>query len=284
MGTGIELYGTSEEVKAMAQRFRTTLRGGDKLAVNELLALAQISKVTNLNPFIGEVWYIPGKGPMIGIAGARRLWNEKNANKDGYSFVNIIPCSADEAGATEKDVAAAFRAEAHDSQATGEYQKMFLETLKAMREAGAADPFAEAREIVGKKPVWIGYGYSTLSETSRMNKTQLARKRAEADALKKCISVPFGVDISIDHDAAPEYIDGTATETNSLETIGEENQDTLRDEAAIEIVDTMGDWAVGEAAKFWNLDKKAAAVELGKAKLGKMSKTDFTAWLKEPKS
>lgn len=205
MNTAIETYGTNQELQSMAGRFKTALRGGDKLSNNEAMALAQIARITNLNPFIGELWYIPGKGPMIGIAGARRLWNEKSSLGGGWSHVDISPCSPEEAGATEKDVVVAFRAEAHDSKATADYQRLFVETLAACRASGSTDPFKDAKEIMGNKPVWVGYGYSTQSETSRMNKTQLARKRAEADALKKCISVPFGVEISVDGDTAPAY-------------------------------------------------------------------------------
>ena len=46
-----------------------------------------------------------------------------------------------------------------------------------------------------------------------MNKTQLARKRAEADALKKCITVPFGADIANYDDAnSAQIIEGAVTD------------------------------------------------------------------------
>lgn len=207
----IQIYGSTEEVTTLAKRFKTALRGGDKLNNNELIALAQISNITHLNPFIGELWYIPGKGPMIGIAGARRLWNEKSAAGGGWSSVVIATCTAEEAGYTGdiKDLAAAFKATAHDSSATAQYQKIFTETIKVMRESGSTDPFADAKQICGPRPQWEGYGYSTVSETSRMNKTQLARKRAEADALKKCIDVPFGLEVSAEYETAPAHSSST---------------------------------------------------------------------------
>jgi hypothetical protein len=58
-----------------------------------------------------------------------------------------------------------------------------------------------------------------------------------------------------------------------------ENQDTGEPTPAIELVQVMGDWAVGEAAKFWNIPTAAAAVEIGKKLHGKMSKAEFTDWL-----
>lgn len=204
MTNSIQTYGSNDEINTMAGRFRVAVKGGDKLTNNEAVALAQVAKVTNLNPFIGEIWGIPGKGTMIGIAGARRLFAEQT---DG--FVEILPCSPEEAGATEKDVVVAFKCIAHDSVKIAAYQRMLTETITTMRAAGSADPFGDAKEICGPRPQWVGYGYSTHSETSRMNKTQLARKRAEADALKKCIVVPFGVDVA-NYDNAVEYIDAEA--------------------------------------------------------------------------
>ena len=137
-------YGSKTELQEMAARFKVALRGGDKLQTNEVYALAQIAKLTNLNPFTGELWYIPGKGPMIGIAGARRLWNEKAKAGGGWAYIEIVPCSPEEAGATEKDVVVAFKAIAHDSKATADYQKIMTETITSMRANGSADPFGDA--------------------------------------------------------------------------------------------------------------------------------------------
>ena len=215
----IQTYGTNDELTMMARRFKTALRGGDKLNNSELIALAQITNITRLNPFIGELWYIPGKGPMIGIAGARRLWNEKSTEGGGWSSVVIVPCSGEEAGYTGdiKDLAAAFKATAHDSGATAQYQKMFNETIKVMHENGSKDPFGDAKQICGPRPQGEGYGFSTVSETSRMNKTQLARKRSEADALKKCINVPFGLEVSAEYETAPaEYSANTEAVTGVI--------------------------------------------------------------------
>lgn len=234
----IQTYGTKEELTTMAVRFKTALRGGDKLNNNELIALAQITNITHLNPFIGELWYIPGKGPMIGIAGARRLWNEKSAAGGGWSSVDIQPCTGQEAGYTGdvKDLAAAFKATAHDSAATAQYQKMFTETIKVMRESGSQDPFGDAKQICGPRPQWEGFGFSTVSETSRMNKTQLARKRAEADALKKCINVPFGLEVSAEYETAPgggAVINAEFTQVSDADDSGDPSEERVeyQDEA-----------------------------------------------------
>jgi hypothetical protein len=217
------VFGNSDEIQQFAARIKLMMRGGDKLSGPEALALAQVAKVTGLNPFIGECWYISGSGPMVGIAGARRLDQEDTTKRGGYSTVNLIPVPPEEAGALEfeiKDVVAAFRAEISDSQATLEYQRMFSAALQSLREAGVADPVPEARWICGPRPMWVGYGYSTKGERSRMNKTQLARKRAEADALKKKIVIPFGAQIA-ETDQAPDYIEAQATDPEPKHTVAE---------------------------------------------------------------
>jgi len=86
-------------------------------------------------------------------------------------------------------------------------------------------------------------------------------------------------------DAGPEWVDGltndepeaTPAPVASPENI---NQETGTVSAPREIADTLGDWAVTEAAKFWNCSKPDAAKELGKAKLGRMEKGEFLDWLK----
>ena len=52
MITAIEIYGTSDEIQKMAGRFRTALRGGDKLANNEVIA-----RVDLLGNWIGQGVY-----------------------------------------------------------------------------------------------------------------------------------------------------------------------------------------------------------------------------------
>ena len=91
---------------------------------------------------------------------------------------------------------------------------MLTGLVNTLRDAKVDDPFGKAKEVVGIKPTWIGYGYSTKSETSRMNKQQLAKKRAEADALKKKVLIPFGGDVSIE-EINPNYV---IEETNELKS------------------------------------------------------------------
>jgi hypothetical protein len=226
-------FGTHGDLTAFARRIKLMCKGGDKLREDEALALAQVATVTHLNPFIGEVWYIPGSGPMVGIAGARRVDQEATRERGGYSTVEVISCPPEEAGALEsevKDVAAAFRAEITDTAATLEYQKMFTATLASLRECGETDPVKVAREICGPRPKWVGYGFSKKNESTRMGKVQAARKRAEADALKKKITLPFGAEVA-EVDVNPDYVDVTAQDVAPKRTQAENMSDLGFEEA-----------------------------------------------------
>jgi hypothetical protein len=54
------------------------------------------------------------------------------------------------------------------------------------------------------------------------------------------------------------------------------SQETGEPTEAIELIDPMGDWAVGYAAKNWNVERSEAAQEIAKQKLGKrIDKREF---------
>jgi hypothetical protein len=55
-----------------------------------------------------------------------------------------------------------------------------------------------------------------------------------------------------------------------------ENQETGQEEAPIELIDPMGEWAIGYASEQWNSTKAQAAIEIGAQKLGKrIDKREF---------
>lgn len=218
-------YGNREEICALAKRIKTMLPGGEKLSDNESLALAQVATVTRLNPFVGEVWYIPGKGPMVGIKGARRLENEETRNGNGYSWMQFDVIAPEESGAPDPSkVFRAYKCTINDVNATKAYLAIFHEALEMLRVAQSKDPYLEAKELCGPRPTWEGYGFSLTGEPSRMNPDALARKRAEADALKKRIILPFGAEISeseaVDIEPMPELETTFKTETEIMNELG----------------------------------------------------------------
>jgi hypothetical protein len=212
----ITVYSDSEEVVNLAKRIKVMVPGGRNLRDDEAQALAQVSLATQSNPFIGEVWYIPGSGPMLGIKRLRRIGDEQikeSGGNDAFYQVNFYVCSPEEAGVPDneiKDVVSAVRAELTDSVSTTKHQKIFLEMVNTFREAKDPDPVGNAREILGSRPKWIGYGYSLKGERTKMNKQLAARKRAEADTLKQRFSLPFGVDVAaadVAQDIMEDWVD-----------------------------------------------------------------------------
>lgn len=269
----IQTYGNSEDIYSLAKRIKVMVPGGNKLTDSEAQALAQVSMVTKCNPFIGEIWYIPGRGPMIGIKGARRHGNEQileAGGKEAYWFPDLKPCSGEEAGYKGKleDLEAAWKCVITDSVSTRSFQQMFLETVNVLRAGGSKDPVGEAREICGKRPEWIGYGFTVKSEQTKMNKQAAAMKRAEADALKKRFDIPFGAEVAAGDMASD--VDASWTEvppSNLSATVDEEFKpaDVLEnEEQAIELLDPHGVEAVKIADTIWNIGDKASAVELWK--------------------
>ena len=282
----IQSYGQEDDVYTLAKRIKVMVPGGNKLQDAEAKALAQVALVTQCNPFIGEIWYIPGRGPMIGIKGARRHGNEtvkRAGGESAYFTAELKPCAGDVAGykGDVKDLAAAYECIIEDSVSTKLYQAIFLETLNALRAAGSPDPVGEAREVCGKRPQWKGYGFSTVSENSKMNKQALAMKRAEADGLKHRFDIPFGTDVA-NGDNAME-VEGSWIESTPpamAETVDEafppvEQQAVKDEEQPIEIVSVLSDWAVKQAAKHWNIDTSQAAREIAKKWHGNMDKREF---------
>jgi hypothetical protein len=51
---------------------------------------------------------------------------------------------------------------------------------------------------------------------------------------------------------------------------------------AVELIDVLGDWAVSEAGKFWNIPKSDAAKSIAQKLKGRMEKSEFLDWLKNP--
>ena len=231
-------YSDATEVISLAKRIKLMVPGGKNLRDDEAQALAQVALVTNCNPFIGEAWYIPGSGPMIGIKGLRRHADseiKEAGGRDAFYNVNFSPCSAEEAGVPADEipnVVAAWKAELTDSVSTQKHQKLFIEAVNAFREAGDKDPVGSARELLGNRPTWTGYGYSTKGERTKMNKQLAARKRAEADTLKQRFDIPFGASVAaadIAQDITDDWLDS--------EPAGEQPQPSTQEQQATDKIE-----------------------------------------------
>lgn len=163
----IQLYGGGKALKHMAWRVKNCVPNGNRLQDHEAMSLAQISLATGLNPFTGEVWYIPGKGPMAGIRGLRRRAREQST----YSLDSraMKPDEAQEHRVGTEDVGCICELYRHD---------VLQRAVEINRAAGSA--------VIPIKPI-MGVGIWRKGDQIPAGKspTWVAEKRAEADALRK---------------------------------------------------------------------------------------------------
>lgn len=202
----LSVYGNKDEVGAMAGRILAMLPGAATLSQGERMGLAQIAVAHNLNPFNGECWAIPGKGLMIGVKGLRKTGHEQIEKVGGNFWIEYAeitdPATRKRYGIGDGDLA--FESRLFDTQNI----KTYVEAVERLMKAGI--PWEAVKQMVGDKPYTTGFGVIKANETTRMDRVQCSRKRAEANAIKQRFDVPFGVKVA-DEDTG-EIIEGTATE------------------------------------------------------------------------
>ena len=197
--TSLAILPDKQQLAEVNNRIKVMLPGGSKLSNEERFALAQIAVAHQLDPFNGEVWYIPGRGPMIGIKGLRKKAREQVHGNFWIDFREIM----DEAERKRYGIEAgalAFEARIFDS----ENIRTYCEMVERMTKAGI--PWDSVRGMMGDHPYTSGIGVLRPNEQTKMERVQCARKRAEADALKRRFDIPFG--LNVEADTEPDAIDG----------------------------------------------------------------------------
>ena len=179
----------SIEIRRMAQDIKDLLPNGNKLQDFEALALAHSAQALRLNPFTGEIWFIPGHGLMAGIKGHRRTAHEQIERAGGAAssywpeFDLMTPDQKKQY--LIPDNALGFICRLYDTVTLRTYS----ETVERLFKAGA--PWADIKHIIGDRPYTIGIGFYQSGEQTRMKPHQCGMKRAEADALKRRFDLPF---------------------------------------------------------------------------------------------
>ncbi len=146
-------WGDRAEVREIANRVRLMAPGAKKLSENEALALAQGAVAHELDPFNGEIWYIPGSGLMAGIKGLRKA--ARKQLKEGENFwCEFIPIlDPDKRKLYQiKEGALAFEAELRDTQTLMTYSNAW----KDLADSGI--PVDVIPQVVGKQPFTLGIG------------------------------------------------------------------------------------------------------------------------------
>lgn len=203
-----------------ASQIRLLVRGGKNLTDSEAITLAVASRMTDLNPVIGEIYFVPNVGIEIGVAGARKKAKEQqrreSGNGDVYTLEFFQP-GKDELDFEEGDIV--FGCMLRTPQDSRAYSKTLVELMSDFGDK-VDDPFEAAKEILGVSPRWVGYGRITAQEQTKLDgrgKNKMThfdrcRKRAETAALK--MRFPMGLDLDkiIDESIHVEAVIGREVE------------------------------------------------------------------------
>ena len=184
------------DVRELAERLQMMMPGAQALSEVQALTLAQAAVAHGMDPFNGELWYIPGSGLMAGIKGHRRAAHEQMAREGGGNYwpeferLDVDECTR----LGIPDDALAYRCKIRDTRTINHY----TDQIKDLMAAGL--PWEAVETIVGFRPYTEGVGYALKTERSKMTLVQRAMKRAEADALKRRFDLPFGAAVGVKGD------------------------------------------------------------------------------------
>jgi hypothetical protein len=209
---------TNSDAEA-ARKIKMLLPYGNKLTDDNALALAAYSRLHGLDPFNGECYFLVREkyndnGELIkreelgvypGIRGKRKLAKQQlqSIDPEGSYRIDYLIVGPDAVGLKPQpgEISVVVQAELRDSQSTARY---IADTIK-LRDAGIDVETTKA--IMGRPPVWTGYGVVKQSEVRYIKQTPivLAKKRAESDATNQRFDLPFSDDALAD-DIAPEIV------------------------------------------------------------------------------
>jgi len=218
-----DIVALNEHVKLLAGQIKKCVPNGDKLSNSEALALARISMATDLSPFTGELFYLPGKGPHVGIRGFRR-----KAKEQALYSTNFRPMIPEEI--KEHDV----RTNVGD---VGYVCELWRHDLT--KEAAEINELAGEAIIPIKPIVGVGIWRKKYPEIAQYKDDNVphgkspawqAKKRAEADALGQA----YDIGLNLPHADEPSgYLEIADVEDAGWSVVSESDEETIRREAAI---------------------------------------------------
>ena len=191
----LQVFGADRAlVSEIAARLKLMISNGKKLTNDEALALAQYSVATDLNPFLGECYYLPGMGPGPGIAGWRKKAQErldeecKLANEPSSRF--WVDYEETNGELEKKDGDIAVKVVLHDSLTKTAWEQSKLSHFIKSVSAGLNkdDAWDIAERLAGSEPTWSGIGIVYKAENfgpDKFNRYERACKRGEKTALRK---------------------------------------------------------------------------------------------------
>lgn len=188
--TAIAQYGDRDVIKELGERVKRFLPNGSQMSQEEALSFAQTALALDLNPFAGEVWYIPRVGIVTGIAGYRKM-----ARAQGKFIAETRPMSPEERdkhNLADGDLGGICELYRPDQM---------LAAVKVNNEAGKI--VIPVRPVIGIG-IWRIKELATKSGRKKIAPTGrswqwIAEKRAEGDALRKA----FGLTLPLADNGSP---------------------------------------------------------------------------------
>ena len=210
MSTDMQVYGNKEGIVELQKRIIRLLPSlmpqSERLSHDEALALAQVAYLHGLSPFNQEIYYLKGKegrslGVMPGIRGYRKAARRQLGEKESY-WLEFSPCNAQDAGLADDPRAVAVICFLRDSVTMGRYLAMAKEiaSIYRVQTVGDNNPLIgfkdELHQIMGKPPVFIGYGIVRSTEFDRMKTARLSvNHQAEIRAERQALRLRFDLDM-----------------------------------------------------------------------------------------
>lgn len=215
----------------LARQIKLMIQNGKQLQDHEAMALAQYAVATDLNPFAGECYYIPQVGPTPGIAGWRKKGQEQleyeaeKAKETGCHFwVEDVDLTEDEKKYV-RDGDVACSVVLHDSVSNHRWRMAYLEMAKELTNIGDKNALENAKNFVGKEPVWTGFGivafeekFSYDNKPEKMTRKERALKRAEKIAIRKRFPRIDLPEIMVNAPEPEDMIDGFMVEEPPFDT------------------------------------------------------------------
>lgn len=215
-----DIAALNEHVKQLAGHIKACIPNGADLTDHEAIALARVSMATDLSPFTGEVWYIPKKGPHIGIRGLRRKAKEQSLYSKSFRRMTDDEITNHDVRTGVGDVGYVCELWRHD----------------LTKEAAQINQALPGASIPIKPIVGIGIWRKAYKEISQYKDDSVphgkspawvAKKRAEADALSQVYDVAIRLPFS---DEPSEYLEVADAEDAGWSVVPED--EIMRREAA----------------------------------------------------
>ena len=230
---------------------------GKKLSDDEVRALAVYTVQTGLNISLNECYYMPGTGPIPGIAGIRRLAKEsaiQEANSAKYRLVGkgyrldfvLLEEKTNEANFNIKDGDIAYKCILISDMDEAFWLNKLFPVIEKFLSYGLDYNNAkiQAIDLIGGCPkteyVGVVYGSESFSyngKPEKMDRHERAKKRAEKGALKK----RFALKINTDYEEPEEFVQIDIVNDNQLLLDNkEEYEDNLKDKTTDELISMLG--------------------------------------------